>query len=61
MTLAEAVKLKEKLISVPESARPLPDTYHARTGHALPGDKSEVLYQLHETRKYAENDKMKIN
>jgi hypothetical protein len=61
MTLAESIKLKEQLIDVPESARPLPDSYHARTGHALPDGNSAVLKQLHETRKYAEENSMVIN
>ena len=31
MSIAEAVKLKDKL--VPNTDRPRPDPYHARTGH----------------------------
>jgi hypothetical protein len=61
MTLAESINLKDKLISVPESVRPLPDSYHARTGHALPVENSEVFRQLQETRNYATENKMKIN
>ena len=61
LTMAEAIKLKEKLISVPESERPLPDTYHARTGHVLPEENSEVLKQLKETESYATENKMKVN
>ena len=61
MTIAEAIKLKEKLISVPMSDRPLPDSYHARTGHALPEDESEVFKQLKETERYAKENNMKVN
>ena len=61
MTLAESVDLRKKLIFVPESARPLPDSYHARAGHALPEENSAVFKQLQETRKYAEKKGMKIN
>jgi hypothetical protein len=35
MTLAEAVNLKDELVIVPESDRPLPDPYNA-----LPGEKT---------------------
>ena len=61
MTLAESVDLRKKLIFVPESARPLPDSYHARAGHALPEENSAVFKQLQETRNYAEKNGMKIN
>ena len=61
LTLAESIKLKEQLISVPESARPLPDSYHARTGHALPLSNSEVMKQLQDTQSYTEVNSMKIN
>ena len=61
LTIAEAIKLKEKLISVPMSDRPLPDSYHARTGHALPEDESEVFKQLKETERYAKENNMKVN
>ena len=30
MTLAESINLKEKLVHVPESVRPLPDSFHAK-------------------------------
>ena len=35
MTLAEPINLAKQLVSVPESVRPKPDMYHARTGHVL--------------------------
>ena len=41
LTLAEAVDLDE-LIHVPENERPMPDTFHARTGHVLPAVCSNV-------------------
>ena len=61
MTIAETSKLKDKLVPLPETQRPLPDNYHARTGHALPAEKSNVYKQLISTIHYAENDDMKIN
>ena len=61
MTIAEAIKLKDILVPVPETRRPLPDNYHARTGHALPAEKSNVYKQLISTIHYAENNDMKIN
>ena len=59
MTLAEAVKLKDILVPVP--VRPLPDNYHARTGHALPPEKSYVHKQLISTAQYAKKNQMKMN
>ena len=61
LTLAEAINLPEKLISVPESVRPMPDLFHARTGHTLPVQNSGVYKQLLKTIDYAKNNEMKIN
>ena len=61
MTLAESINLKEKLVFRPESERPLPDNYHAKTGHFLPEGGSQVFKKLEETRDYASQNKMKIN
>ena len=61
MTLAEAVNLKDNLVSVPITDRPQPDMYHARTGHALPKEKSEVYRELLATNQYADANDMKIN
>ena len=36
ITMAETINLGEQLVEVPESVRPMPDMYHARTGHVLP-------------------------
>ena len=58
MTIAEAVKLKEKLVSVPD--RPQPDLYHARTGHYLPTENSEVFKNLIATNQYAQVNEMKL-
>ena len=46
-------------MSVPD--RLLPDYYHARTGHVLPPENSDVYKQLISTTQYAENNEMKIN
>ena len=32
MTLAESINLKKNLVHIPESVRPLPDSFHAKTG-----------------------------
>ena len=61
MTLAESVDMKSKLVPVSVSDRPLPDTFHARTGHVLPEERSAVFKQLEETEKYANINGMKIN
>ena len=61
LTLAEAINLPEKLIPVPATARPQPDSYHARTGHALPVERSQVYQQLLKTEEYARVNEMKIN
>ena len=61
LTIAESINLKEKLVSVPLSDRQLPDSYHARTGHALLPAKSEVYNQLMKTNEYAIENEMKIN
>ena len=61
MTVAESINLPAKLQSIPESTRPLPDMYRARTGHALPPEKSVVNRQLQKTEQYAKENKMKIN
>ena len=42
MTLAESINLKKKLVYIPESVRPLPDSFHAKTGHVLPSKSSQV-------------------
>ena len=61
MTLAESIKLKEKLVDVPVEDRTLPAPFHARTGHALPQKDSAVFKQLDETKKYADTNGMKLN
>ena len=59
MTIAEANKVKDKLVAVP--LRPLPDNYHARTGHALPAQESKVYKQLNSLKEYAKVNEMKLN
>ena len=61
MTLAEPINLTKQLISVPASVRPMPDMYHARTGHVLPLGNSEVYKQLLKTEEYARTNHMKLN
>ena len=61
--MAEDINLPSKLVSVPEHVRPMPDMYHARTGHVMPDREvhSRVLQQLRRTKQYADENEMKIN
>ena len=61
LTLAESINLKEELLYVPENERPLPDAYHAKTGHILLPEKSQVCQQLYKTEEFSRNNFMKIN
>ena len=61
MTLAEPINLADNLVHVPDSERPLPDMYRARTGHVLPAGCSEVHRQLQRTEQYARDNQMEIN
>ena len=61
LTLAEAINLPDKLVHLPSSERPIPDTYHARTGHVLPENSCALEKQLVRTNEYAENNQMKVN
>ena len=61
LTLAEAVDLKDKLVQVPEDVRQMPDLFHARTGHVLPAENSNVHKQLIKTLDYATANEMEIN
>ena len=61
LTLGEAIDLPKSLVSLPMNERPMPDLYHARTGHYLPIEKSNVYKQLLETKEYASANGMKIN
>ena len=61
LTLAESINLKENLEFVPESVRPLPDSFHAKTGHVLPSQNSQVFHQLLRTEEYSKKNLMQIN
>jgi hypothetical protein len=61
LTLAESIDLKENLEFVPESVRPLPDSFHAKTGHVLPSKNSRVFHQLLKTEEYSKKNYMQIN
>ena len=61
MTLAESINLKENLKFVPESVRPLPDSFHAKTGHVLPPTNSQVYKQLLKTEQYSVTNSMQVN
>ena len=60
-TLAESISIKDNLVQVPCTERPLPDPYHARTGHALISKNSKVFKQIKEVNEYAETNDMKLN
>ena len=53
LTLAEAINLPNNLVSVPDNIRPQPDMFHARTGHVLPLNNSNVYKQLLKTVEYS--------
>ena len=61
LTYAESIDLKDKLVSVPNNQRPLPDSYHARTGHVLTSYTSKLSQQLVKTEEYAKENEMKFN
>ena len=61
MTLAESINLKENLVFVPESKRPLPDSFHTKTGHVLQPKRSLVYNQLLKTEQYSADNSMQIN
>ena len=61
LTLADSINLKKSLVFIPESIRPLPDSFHAKTGHVLPPERSQVYNQLLETEKYSAANSMQIN
>ena len=61
MLIAESIKMKEQLDTIPIENRQLPDAFHARTGHYLPLENSKVHSQLIQTKKYAENNQMQLN
>ena len=61
LTLAESINLPSKTVYVPESERPLPDNFHAKTGHTFPVENSRVYQQLVDNKNYAQQNDMKIN
>ena len=61
LALAEAINMNSQVTTSPIDERPQPDQFRDRTGHKLINEKSEVLKQLLETKKYADNNNMKIN
>ena len=61
LTVGEAIKMKEMLVDVPLDARPQPDPFHARTGHALQPEKSRVYKQLNQVSEYADLNGMQLN
>ena len=58
-SVAEAINLKKQLQEVPFNAQPT--TFHSRTGHMLPSNNSKVYQQLITTKKFADQNMMKLN
>ena len=52
--------MKDNLVNAPED-RPKPDAFHARTGHELPVEKSEVYKHMISLSTYANENDMKLN
>ena len=59
LTIAESIILKDNVSPVPD--RPRPDSYHARTGHALIPEKSDVYKEIKNIEQYAASNDMKLN
>ena len=58
-TIAESMNLKDNLDD--NSDKPLPDMFHAQTGHKLDNNKSLVYEELMEIQEYSVNNQMKLN
>ena len=58
LSLAESINLPVKLQTIPNSERPLPDVFRARTGHELSMSRSVVHNQLLKTVEYAKDNHM---
>ena len=52
--------MKDNLVNAPED-RPKPDAFHARTGHELPVEKSEVYKHMISLSTCANENDMKLN
>ena len=61
LSLAEAINLKEKLITNPDTNPPRPFTYHDRTNHRLPPGACQLQEQLDELQTYCQDNQMKMN
>ena len=53
--------MKNQLDEVPIENRPLPDTFHERTGHVLLPQNSKTYSMIQKIEEYANDNKMKIN
>ena len=61
MTIAESINIQEKIVPHPDLNPDRPLTFHGRTGHYLPPEKSEVHSQILNLAGYSDSHKMKIN
>ena len=61
LSLAEKINMNTQIIPSPIEERPQPDPFRARTGHKLKMEDSKVFKQLLETKRYADDHKMRLN
>ena len=58
MTIGEALNIKESVI--PDTDKPLPDTYHSRMGFKLDPHKSKVYDKIFQVKEYSKTNGMKL-
>ena len=61
LTLAEAFNIKDYIIPNPDPNPPRPLSYHDRTLHVVPTDRTPLQAELHKMVQYCEDNRMKIN
>ena len=61
MTQCVAINLKNDAKTDPNPTKDLPKQYHERTGHFLPADTNPIQEQVDLLKKYAHENKMKLN
>ena len=61
LSMAQAINLKECLITNPEPNPPRPLSYHDRTNHLLPAQSYQLQEQLQQLVRYSQDNQMVIN
>ena len=61
LSVAQAINLKECLVTNPNPNPTLPLSYHDRTNHILPAESYQLQDQLNQLVKYSEDNQMVIN